>query len=616
MSRRAWIAIGAALGGAALFVVAAYLGAVWWTASRVPLGTTVAGVAIGGMDRADAYDDIAAWADDAQSAPIEVTVLDGQTSVVPDAVGLTIDVDAMWSAVPTGGWAIADLVDWFTAEPAIAAVHTVDEEALDAWVGELADDVDIAPREPTLAFEGTTPVLTRGEDGRTLDQDALREGLVAAFLGHDETVVATVALTPPTVSTEAAEASASAAQVLLAAPPTVQSGEATAAVPRPLLSRVVTFEPRDGTLAAVVDGTRMRDRLVRQNPDLATPGRDARFVIRQGAPKVVPSQDGSTVSAADLGDQVAAAFAQYPAGGTLTVAQEPLAPDLTTEEAEGLGITERLSRFTQNYPYAAYRVQNLGQAAEYINGTIVMPGEVYSHNATLKERTVENGYTEGYVIGPGGVFQMDLGGGVSASATATWTAAFFAGMEREQVRAHSIYISRYQPGLEATVAWGIFDMSFRNPYENAVLITAKTTPTSLTVTFWGTREYDDIEAEFGPRTNIRPHGTIVSTAPGCESQSGMDGFDINVDRVFYKDGVEVRRETISTSYRPSPTVVCRQPEPERPDRPNRPNRPNAQDGQGTADQQDATTPGTAPGATSDRIRAARPFAASPTARTR
>jgi vancomycin resistance protein YoaR len=582
MSRRAWIAVGAALGGVALFVAAAYLGLVWWTASRVPLNTTVAGVAIGGMDRADAWDEVASWAEQTQSTPIEVTVLDEQTSVVPDAVGLTVDVDAMWSAVPSGGWAVADLVDWFTAAPAIEAEHTVDEQELDAWVVDLADQVDIAPREPTLAFERTTPVLTRGEDGRTLDQQALRDGLVTAFLGHEDAVTATVTLTPPTVSTEAAEASASAAQVLLAAPPTVRSGEASATVPRPLLSRAVTFEPRDGTLAAVVDGTRMRDRLVRLNPDLATPGRDARFVIRKGAPKVVPSRDGSTVSAADLGAQVAGAFARYPAGGTLTVAQEPLAPDLTTEEAEALGITERLSRFTQNYPYAAYRVQNLGQAAEYINGTILMPGEVYSHNATLKERTVENGYTEGYVIGPGGVFQMDLGGGVSASATATWTAAFFAGMEREQVRAHSIYISRYQPGLEATVAWGIFDMSFRNPYENAVLITAKTTPTSLTVTFWGTRYYDDIEAEFGPRTNIRPHGTIVSTAPGCESQSGMDGFDINVDRVFYKDGVEVDRETISTSYRPSPTVVCKKPEPERPERPNRPARPDAQD---TADAQ-------------------------------
>ncbi len=59
----------------------------------------------------------------------------------------------------------------------------------------------------------------------------------------------------------------------------------------------------------------------------------------------------------------------------------------------------------------------------------------------------------GTIIGPGGVFEEALGGGVSAATTAVWTAAFFAGMERVSTRAHSVYISRYQLGLEATVAW-------------------------------------------------------------------------------------------------------------------------------------------------------------------
>lgn len=89
-------------------------------------------------------------------------------------------------------------------------------------------------------------------------------------------------------------------------------------------------------------------------------------------------------------------------------------------------------------------------------------GQTFSLNGTIKERTPEHGYTEGIVIGPGGVFREDFGGGVSTAATTTWTAAFFAGMERIEIRAHSIYISRYQPGLEATVAWGVSDMRFRN----------------------------------------------------------------------------------------------------------------------------------------------------------
>ena len=128
-------------------------------------------------------------------------------------------------------------------------------------------------------------------------------------------------------------------------------------------------------------------------------------------------------------------------------------PEITTLEAQQLGINEKLSRFTQDFNYAAYRVTNIGQAAKYVNNTILMPGETFSMNDTIRERTVENGYTVGTIIGPGGVFEEALGGGVSAATTAVWTGAFFAGMERTDTRAHSLYISRYQPGLEATVAW-------------------------------------------------------------------------------------------------------------------------------------------------------------------
>ena len=91
-------------------------------------------------------------------------------------------------------------------------------------------------------------------------------------------------------------------------------------------------------------------------------------------------------------------------------------------------------------------MQNIGQAAKYINGTLLMPGETFSLNDTIGERTPENGYTKGFVVGPGGVFKEDLGGGVSASATTTWSAAFYSGLERVYTQAHSIWISRYRAG--------------------------------------------------------------------------------------------------------------------------------------------------------------------------
>ena len=290
---------------------------------------------------------------------------------------------------------------------------------------------------------------------------------------------------------------------------------------------------------------------------MGTPGRDASFKIIDGSPVVVPSIVGSGVSDSELATAVLGVLSKQGNDRNVFVPLGTREPELTTAAAQQLGVNEKLSSFTQNFPYAAYRVTNIGQAAKYIDDTILMPGETFSMNDTIKERTVKNGYTVGTVIGPGGVFEDALGGGVSAATTAMWTAAFFAGMERTDTRAHSLYISRYQPGLEATVAWGIFDMKFTNTSPNAVLIKTKMTNSSMKVTFWGTRQYDSIEAEFGERINIKQPKKIVVTTKKCVPQTGIEGFTITVDRVFVKDGAEVIREPMTTIYNAGPNIVCK-----------------------------------------------------------
>ena len=92
-----------------------------------------------------------------------------------------------------------------------------------------------------------------------------------------------------------------------------------------------------------------------------------------------------------------------------------------------LGIPEEVSEFTTYYPHADYRNVNIGRAAELIDGTVLEPGETFSLNDTVGERTRANGFTEGFVISDG-VFAEELGGGVCQVATTTFNAAFFAGL--------------------------------------------------------------------------------------------------------------------------------------------------------------------------------------------
>jgi hypothetical protein len=228
----------------------------------------------------------------------------------------------------------------------------------------------------------------------------------------------------------------------------------------------------------------------------------------------------------------------------------------TQGELDELGVDQLLGTFTQYFDEAEYRTINVGRSAELLNGTLLSPNEVFSMNQTIKQRTAANGYTEGIVIVAGGLLAMSYGGGVSITTAATWGAAFFAGLEPVEQRAHSIWIDRYTPGLEATVSWGSLDLRFRNTTPRHVLITAKANDTSVTVSMWGTSEYDEITASFSEKQNLIDYPSLELSGPDCLEQKGQPGFRITVTRDFVKNKDVVKSEDFITDYQPSPAVTC------------------------------------------------------------
>lgn len=547
-------------GGVVAAVIAgAYLWLVLSTGTTIHPGTSVSGIAIGGMSRDEAIETLQRRVGSDARKHFTLVAGEEEFRLSPKELGLRLRLPATVDQAIGRSWNPVTAFQNRFATTELAPQVEVDDATLDAGIANLARSIDTPPIEPTLSVSGGKATLNPGVPGVELDQEASRELLVESLLQPRADIALPLITVSPEVSDDAAQRARALAKSAIAEPVSVQAGGVTATIPTSALVKALSFTREGGELVPKLDGAVLYESIADQLAEVETPGRDATFQITKGVPVVVPSLVGRGIADEELATAVTGVLGATGAARDVTVSFGVREPELTTEEAKALGITEKLSTFTQNFPYAAYRVQNIGQAAEYIDGTLLMPGEVFSMNEVIKERTPENGYTMGIVIGPGGIFEEQQGGGVSASATAVWTAAFFAGMEEVSTRAHSIYISRYQPGLEATVAWGLFDMQFRNSNPNPVFITTKMTNTSLRVTFWGTRQYDEITAEFGPKTNIRPYSVIEKrkkVKEGCMEQSGVDGFNINVDRVFFNDGQEVKRETFSTSYRPAPQVKC------------------------------------------------------------
>jgi vancomycin resistance protein YoaR len=519
-------------------------------------GTTVQGIDISGMSQSEAAAAVTEGLGPIAEKRLRVRALDETVGLRPEEAGLSLDAEA--SVAPAFGhtWNPVALIAGMFGSTTLPAVAAVDEPLLSAQIDLIAQNIDRPAVEPSVDVEKGEGVITPGTDGRALDREATAAAMTEAFLLPRAPVEAVVVTVEPSISDEATAEALALVSDAQSAPVTVKAGTVTADIPAKTVARALGFTVESGRLVPTMDGEILHEAIAEELSPIEVEGRDATFRIKNGKPKVVKSKVGTGVSDEELAAAVAGVLALPAAERVVTVPVGTREPSLTTEQAKALGVKERLSTFTQNFPYAPYRVQNIGEAARRVNGTLLMPGETFSLNDTIKERTEENGYTEGFVVGAGGVFDEALGGGVSAAATTVWTGAFFAGMERVQTIAHSIYISRYQPGLEATVAWGIFDMKFRNDTPNAVFITAGTTNSSMTVSFWGTKEYDDITAEFGARKSIVPYEKIYDESEDCLGQNGVDGFTITVDRVFYKGGEEVEREPITTRYKPAPDVTC------------------------------------------------------------
>ena len=545
----------AGVGAAAVAVV--YLGLVAGTGDGLPRGTTVVGVEVGGMSETEAVATLSTALAAQAKAPVPATVGQEPVSIAPEAAGLSFDAEATVAGLSGRIWNPLTLISQFTGGPVLDPVVDVDQARLDETIKGIAADSDSPAQEPTVVVKGTSVTVTPGAQGTVVDQDAAKAAVTAAYLRSTDPVVIPVVQDEPTVSDDAAQQAADTAKAAVSAPVVVTASGIRATIPPAAIAKALTFSAKDGALVPALDGTVLRASIAAALAPVETPGRDATWNVASGKPVVVASKVGRGVNPELLAASVLGVLDKSGAERTVVAQIGAIPPKLSTEQAAALGVTEKMASFTQNFPYAAYRVQNIGQAAKRINRTLLLPGQTFSLNDTLKERTVANGYTKGFVVGPGGVFKEDLGGGVSTSATATWTAAFYAGLQRVHTQAHSIWIPRYRAGLEATVAWGQFDMSFKNDTPHAVFITTIMKNTSITVQIWGTKVYDEIRAVSGPRySQTAVPATQYDSTPTCHAQSGQAGFSIDVFRVFIKDGAEVKREKITTRYRPSPTVKC------------------------------------------------------------
>ena len=546
-----------------LYVAAHYL-----AADKVPRNTAVSGVRIGGHPQAEAAQRLQAGLADKVARDIATTIDGTAVAIDPAAAGLQVDYDA--SVAEAGGevsWDPARLWNYFTGGDTFEARTTVDDTTYNAYLAGLDEQYGASPRDGAISFEGNRVVTRKARTGAALDPAGTLAALQEAFLEDTpDTVALEMADVVPDIDAgDVQEALNAFASPAVAAPVVLSFDGASVKVFPGDYTAALSLVPTDGELVPSLDGPTLAA-IVSSRVTTGAPV-DASVTIVDGRPQVIPAKAGVTFDEAELEAGFLATAAKPQGERILELTAQVAEPAFTTKDARALKVTEQVSTFSTYFPYADYRNVNLGRAAELINGTLLKPGETFSLNGTVGERTVANGFTKGYIISDG-ILVQDLGGGVSQIATTTFNAMFFAGLQDVEHKPHSFYIDRYPIGREATVAWGAVDLRFTNDTPYGVLIQATVTPSTpsssgvATVSMYSTKWWD-ITTSTGDRYNPTQAKVRKIDDLKCHANQGFGGFDIDVVRYFTPVGANTGTrddEVFHTTYTPSDTVVCTNPD--------------------------------------------------------
>ena len=251
----------------------------------------------------------------------------------------------------------------------------------------------------------------------------------------------------------------------------------------------------------------------RLNDLYGTPAQDAQILYSEDPSSpltFIPETEGQRIDE----DSLVRALTDESTVGSFTVDLLPVKADLT--EAELKERYALLSTFTTSFKGSTLgrknRVNNMALAVSRINGVVLEPGEEFSMNKTILDRTKENGYYLAPAI-RNGAYEKEYGGGVCQVSSTLFNAVMMADLTITE-RHHHSWPMHYVPiGRDATIATGYKDFKFVNSTEGELVIFAHLDKKAKTITvrLYGIHsdEFDHIQITSKRTGSLPAKGTKV-----------------------------------------------------------------------------------------------------------
>ena len=197
------------------------------------------------------------------------------------------------------------------------------------------------------------------------------------------------------------------------------------------------------------------------------------------------------------------------------------------------------------------RTNNVRLASAAINGTILNPGEEFSYNNVVGERTTERGYQSAGAYSGNEIID-EVGGGVCQPSSTLYMAVLRADLEVTQRVNHSFTVAYTPLGEDATVSWGGPDFCFKNDTDYPIKILAEQSNGQLTMTIVGTKTSDktvttrtEVIETYTPQ-RIEKKDDSMMVGQSRVEVSGIPGYSTRTYKIITENG-QTTEELANTS---------------------------------------------------------------------
>lgn len=238
-------------------------------------------------------------------------------------------------------------------------------------------------------------------------------------------------------------------------------------------------------------------------------------------------------------------------------------PAITTNQIGTEAFPDLLASYSTTYNTRNYnRTTNILLSSAKINGIVVMPGETFSYNVTVGQRTAAAGYKTAAVYMNGEV-TTGIGGGICQVSSTLYNSVLLSNLQIIERYNHAFNTGYVPVGRDATVSWGGPDFKFKNNRNYPIKIYCSNSAGRLTVTIYGLKESNEYEVELQSYvTSYIQYKTITKEDPSLEKgqtkviENGSNGCKSVAYRILKQNGQVISKTLLSKdTYHPHNKII-------------------------------------------------------------